>query len=279
MKDKTHLVSYNGRTFDWPVLANRFILNGWRSNGREPGHLDFLHPSRALWKNTLPSCRLGMVEGARLGIHRVEDVPGSMAPTLYFQYLSDGNPAHLHGVYSHNEKDILTLAALAVHFGLLLSDAAAMGTIAENEELFRTAGWLELHGEQLAAEQLFDQLAERIDESEADNSWRLALAARYKRAGRFDRALPQWRTFAESTELAVAPRIEAHLELAMYYEHRDKQLPIALTYAERALELALRRGRLTSDKAKREAERAALQHRIARLRDKASRERQAYRFD
>lgn len=270
MKDKSHLVSYNGRTFDWPVLANRFILNGWRKSGQPPGHLDFLHPSRALWRKTLPSCRLSAVEEARLGVRREEDVPGSLAPTLYFQYLSDGNPEHLQGVYAHNEKDILTLASLSVHFGRLLDGEGDEESSMESEELFRTAAWLEQHGLTEVAERLFERLTEREEAGEA--GWRLPLAARYKKAGRLERALPLWRKFADAAEEAAAPAIEAHVELAMYYEHRDKQLLMALTYAEKALELAVRRGVLARDKAKRDAERAALQHRIARLRNKVSRD-------
>ncbi|MFB9275112.1 ribonuclease H-like domain-containing protein [Cohnella cellulosilytica] len=273
LQDKTHVVSYNGRTFDWPVLANRFILNGWRSSGPGPGHLDFLHPSRALWRNTLPSCRLSAVEEGRLGIRREEDVPGSLAPALYFQYLSDGNPEHLHGVYAHNEKDILTLASLAVHFGRLLDGDGDEEATLGSEELFRTAGWLEQHGLSEVAERLFERLAEREEAGEA--GWSLPLAARYKKIGRYERALPLWRRFAEAANNVSAPRVEAHIELAMHYEHRDKQLLTALTYAEKALELAVRRGVLARDKAKRDAERAALQHRIARLRDKVSRERKS----
>lgn len=275
MKDKTHLVTYNGRTFDWPVLVNRFILNGWRQSGQEPGHLDFLHPSRALWRNTLPSCRLSMVEEARLGIQRGHDVPGSLAPALYFQYLSDGNASHLHGVYTHNEKDILTLASLSVHFGLLLSGVPDPDTIetTEAEELFRTAIWLELHGITEAAERLYVQLSEMDDVGADGGGWPLALAARHKRAGQHDRALPLWRKSAEMAENSAVPKVDAHVELAIYYEHRDKQLLMALTYAEKALELAHRRARLHSDAAKRKEEKESLQHRVARLRDKASRER------
>ncbi|RED60299.1 ribonuclease H-like domain-containing protein [Cohnella lupini] len=273
MKDKSHLVTYNGRTFDWPVLVNRFILNGWRRSGPEPGHLDFLHPARALWRNTLPSCRLSMIEEARLGIHREHDVPGSLAPSLYFQYLSDGNPVHLHGVYAHNEKDILTLASLSVHFGLLLSGNVQPDDIeaTEGEELFRTACWLEQHGLTEASERMFSLLPDMkgID----DGGWGLALAARYKRAGRHELALPIWRKSAAKAEASALPKLEAHIELAMYYEHREKQLPTALSYAEKALELTQRRSRLISSAAKRKEEKDGLQHRVARLREKVSRER------
>ncbi|MCD9020999.1 ribonuclease H-like domain-containing protein [Cohnella silvisoli] len=274
MKDKSHLVTYNGRTFDWPVLVNRFILNGWRRSGPEPGHLDFLHPSRALWRNTLPSCRLSIVEEERLGIQREHDVPGSMAPALYFQYLSDHNPIHLHGVYAHNEKDVLTLASLAVHFGKLLGgisrDAEDEGP--EGEELFRTACWLEKHGNTESAERLFDLLGDR-EELGDGSGWSLALAARYKRAGQHERALPLWRKSAEKAENSALPKLDAHVELAIYYEHRDKQLLTALTYAEKALELAHMRARLSRDSASRNEEKEALLRRVTRLRDKVSRER------
>lgn len=274
MKDKTHLVTYNGRTFDWPVLVNRFILNGWRQSGQEPDHLDFLHPSRALWRNTLPSCRLSMVEEARLGIQRGHDVPGSLAPSLYFQYLADGNGQHLHGVYAHNEKDILTLASLCVHFGLLLSGNAAIEDREdlEGEELFRTACWLEQHHRADTAERLFARLSEMEDVAEG-GGWSLALASRYKRAGQHELALPLWRRAANKAESSSLPKLDAHVELAIYYEHRDKQLLTALNYAEKALELSLRRARLISNAAKRQEEKEALQRRVARLKDKASRER------
>jgi uncharacterized protein len=274
MKMKSHLVTYNGRTFDWPVLVNRFILNGWRRSGPEPGHLDFLHPSRALWRNTLPSCRLSIVEEARLGILRSNDVPGALAPAMYFQYLNDHNPNHLHGVYTHNEKDVLTLASLAVHFGLLLSgmpkEDETVGL--EGEELFRTACWLEKHGNLVFAERLFSKLNE-LEDTDNSGSWSLALAARYKRAGQYERALPLWKRSAKKAEITSLPKLDAHVELAIYYEHRDKQLLMALSYAEKALELVLRRSTMSRDAAKRKEEREALQHRVARLRNKVSLEK------
>lgn len=271
MNNKSHLVTYNGRTFDWPVLVNRFILNGWRRSGPEPGHLDFLHPSRALWRNTLPSCRLSMIEEARLGIRREHDVPGSMAPALYFQYLSDENPSHLHGVYAHNEKDVLTLASLAIHFGLLLGGFPKEQDQGwpKGEELFRTACWLEQHGNTADAERLFGML-NGLEETGDGSGWSLSLAARYKRTGQYDLALPLWMRSAEKAEKSVLPKLEAHIELAIYYEHRAKQCLMALTYAEKALELVNRRSRMSRDAAKRKEEKEALLHRVTRLRKKAN---------
>ncbi|TJY44226.1 hypothetical protein E5161_02215 [Cohnella pontilimi] len=272
----THLVTYNGRTFDWPVLVNRFILNGWRRSSAEPGHLDLLHPSRALWKYTLPTCRLSTVEEERLGIIREQDVPGSLAPELYVRYLGDGNPEHLYGVYVHNEKDVLTLASLAVHFGHLLG--GGLGTAAEEptdaEERFRTGAWLEQHGQPSEAERLYDLLAEATEQGEGGGEigWRLALAAKYKRLGSLHRAVPMWEQAASLAEASRLPRLEAHLELAMYYEHRLKDFASALRYAESALGLARRRASLVRLSAAGRQERERLERRVNRLKRKLLRE-------
>src|SRR5690606_25250317 len=97
----SHLVTYNGKSFDWPLLANRYVLNRMAEGPAELEHLDLLYIARSLWKNSLDSCRLSRVEEARLGIMREGDVPGSLVPTLYFQYLTDGDFTPLEGVFRH----------------------------------------------------------------------------------------------------------------------------------------------------------------------------------
>ncbi|MDG0789561.1 ribonuclease H-like domain-containing protein [Cohnella ginsengisoli] len=262
----THLVTYNGRSFDWPVLTSRFVLNGWRPSGVEPGHLDFLHPSRALWKNTLPSCRLSRIEEDRLGIVRGEDVPGSLAPELYMKYLSDGDASHLRGVYIHNERDILTLASLTVHFGGVLEGrlGAEWALPEEPEELFRTAAWLADHGGEQHAERLFAAL---IAEGTPGGRWLLPAAARLKRLGRHDEAAGLWERAARLAESRLLPSAEAHIELSMHYEHRRREPGIALDYASRALDLLQRRTSLRQSDRMR-AELDAIRHRLARLRRK-----------
>ncbi|WP_176220879.1 ribonuclease H-like domain-containing protein [Cohnella massiliensis] len=272
MANRTHLATYNGRTFDWPVLVNRFILNGWRRTGPEPGHLDFLHPSRALWRNTLESCRLSRIEEEKLEIDRGEDVPGSLAPALYMQFLNDGDADGLQGVYRHNERDVLTLATLAVHFGALLADGEEEGADdfeapAGAEELYRTAAWLETHGAAKKSARLYALLA--ASEEPQTARWWLPVAAHYKRLGRFDLAVPLWRRTAERAERAAIPSYDAHIELAMHYEHRLKDYGGALELAERALDLALRRPPAAGGAARSRQEREELQRRIERLRRKS----------
>ncbi len=272
----THLVTYNGRSFDWPVLESRFILNGWRRKGSAPGHLDFLHPSRALWRNTLPSCRLGTVEEQRLGIVRGYDVPGALAPELYMRFLRDGDPSHLQGVFVHNEQDVLTLSSIAIHFGQLLGGGlgSAVPDPVDAEERFRTGAWLERHGRADEARRLYDLLAEdtALSTVHGRGDWQLLLADKYKRMGHWVRALSLWEQAAAEAETARLPRLDAHTELAMYYEHRAKDYEAALNYALKAHTLIQRRMQaLRSSSVVSREERARLDRRIDRLRRKLER--------
>ncbi|UVI27678.1 ribonuclease H-like domain-containing protein [Paenibacillus spongiae] len=266
----THLATYNGRTFDWPVLHNRFILNGFRQFKWEPIHIDLLHPSRSVWRNTLVSCKLSHVEEERLGITREDDVPGSLAPAIYFQFLADGNPRPLHGVFRHNEIDMVSLACLAIRFGHLLSDG--LGSRVPHpegvEELLRTGLWLEKMKGASCAEPLFERL---INDDQAPPSVYLALAERDKKCGNWPRAVLLWQKVVYAAEMAAWPGWGAHIELAMYHEHKTKQFDSALSLAEEALALALRRYSGLRLDAKRRAEVEGLRKRIDRLRTKIGR--------
>jgi uncharacterized protein YprB with RNaseH-like and TPR domain len=266
----THLVTYNGRTFDWPVLQSRFIMNGFRGFAWEPVHIDLLHPSRSVWRNTLASCKLSRVEEERLGIHRESDIPGSEAPAIYFQFLAEGNPEPLLGVFKHNETDMLSLACLAIRFGHLLSERLklAFPHSAEPEELLRTGLWLDKMGALGAAEELFARV-ERDERSDA--ACLCLLAERDKKCGNWLRAVLLWQKAVQAAERVSWPDWEAHIELAMYYEHKTKQFDMALTLAETALELAQRRYSSVRLDAKRRAELDAIRKRVDRLRAKTGR--------
>ena len=260
------LATYNGRTFDWPVLESRFILNGFGRTVWTPLHLDFLHPSRSVWRNTLASCRLSHVEEERLGIVRRDDVPGSLAPSIYFQFLADGDPRPLAGVFHHNETDMLSLASLAIRFGHLLS--GGLGTAVpfpdEPEEMVRTGLWLERMGHAAAAAALFERASGNED---IGYSTLIALAARDKKAGNWRRAVLLWQRAALAAASGATYSCEAHIELAMFYEHKMKDYESALAYAEGAFEL-IQRHPLLHRGGRQRAELEALRKRRDRLRRK-----------
>ena len=108
------LVSFNGASFDLPLLRSRWSLVG-RSFPQRP-HRDNLHRSRRLWKRLLESCRLGRLEETVLGIRRVDDVPGALVPALWFDYLRQGATPNfaepLEGVLRHHAQDVYSLLCL-----------------------------------------------------------------------------------------------------------------------------------------------------------------------
>jgi len=267
-----YLVTYNGRTFDWPLIQSRFIMNGFGSKVWEPLHLDFLHPSRSIWRNTLVSCKLSYVEEERLGVFREDDLPGSEAPGRYFAYLADGDPKPLLDVFRHNEIDMLSLAALAIRFGHLLAGriGSAVPMPTEPEELVRTGLWLERMGEMSSAAPLLDNVR-RV--SEASPSVWNRLAERDKRLGQWEDAISLWNKAASAAERSSIPDWNAHIELSMYYEHKMKDVSQALIYARSALELALEQPLSGRADSKLRKEIDALRHRLDRLTRKASKQR------
>lgn len=105
-----HFVSYNGKSFDYPLLCSKAALHGVELDW--PLQADLLYPSRRLWRSLLPNCSLGTIESRVLEIKRLLDVPGSQIPDLYYHYLKSGRPLTLAGVFAHHSQDITTLALL-----------------------------------------------------------------------------------------------------------------------------------------------------------------------
>jgi len=275
----THMVSYNGRTFDWPILKNRYVLNRLQLDDKALLQLDLLYPSRSLWRNTLPSCRLSKVEESRLGFERADDVPGSLAPTLYFHYLAEKDPAVLQGVFVHNEHDIVTLAALSIHFGRLLGGEPGLAEPLQHladielEEMYRTGLWLDKMGRKALADIYLDTLYTRLLAEEPvlqtnEEPALQSLAAFYKKNGQEARAVVLWKRWVEAKQASLVLQLEPYMELAKYYEHREKNLREALRYAEEAWTKLWRRRSLQRGSGKQREFEEALEHRIRRLKEK-----------
>jgi uncharacterized protein YprB with RNaseH-like and TPR domain len=104
------MVSYNGKCFDSQILKTRCLMNGIIPP--EYHHADLLHPSRRLWKKLLPDCSQGTVETEILGLDRTGDIPGAMAPEIWFSFLKNGDACPLLEICEHNRRDIAGLAAI-----------------------------------------------------------------------------------------------------------------------------------------------------------------------
>jgi uncharacterized protein YprB with RNaseH-like and TPR domain len=105
------LVTFNGRSFDIPYIADRLFYYGLPSLPDTP-HFDLLHPARRLWKQVVPDCRLSTLETRILNIVRDEDLPGALVPEWYCTYMETKNPGPLIPIVDHNRQDVVSLAFL-----------------------------------------------------------------------------------------------------------------------------------------------------------------------
>lgn len=258
LAEKAGLVTFNGRTFDLPLLESRFIMNRMATDLRERPHIDLLPPARRLWRSRLGSCALGALEGSLLGLRRSqEDVPGWLIPSLYNNYLRSGDARQLVGVFYHNQIDMVSMVTLAARVARQISQPDPAD---HPIDLYSLGKWQADLGLVAPAEQNL-RLAAQGDlplELYHKNLHRLGLLL--KQNGRSAEAIPLWQQIAATSFDDVA----AHVELAKYYEWHSKELSQAASWSERALELVQswgRRGQL-------HPVRAELEHRLARLRRK-----------
>ena len=223
------LVTFNGGTFDLPLLETRFVL-GRRRWPPSPVHLDLLRPARKVWLTTLPDCRLATLERDILGRLREDDVPGAIIPALYFQYLRTRRAHPLARVLAHNRDDILAVVALLGWFasaldapnGLAPRELLGLGRLWETRDVDRALAY---YREALGAG-LSGMAAHWAS---------LRIAAWEKRRERWDAACALWESAVTAETFDPRP----WEELAKFHEHRARDLAAAHRVVTTALDRAL----------------------------------------
>jgi len=234
------LVTFNGKSFDWPLLETRYRMSRKISVPTPRAHLDFLHPARNLWRLRLGSVRLSELERHVLGWDRGADVLSGQIPQVYFDYLRGGPPERLVPVLNHNQMDLRGLAALSSRILSLLSDAESIG---ENGlELFGVSRICEKRGEHSRARELYQKSIATFLPAETDRAARRSLARLAKREGDFDLACELWRDAAGNSRHGY----EAYEQLAIYYEHKARNPEQARQIVLRAID-ELRRANQVGD--------------------------------
>ncbi len=220
-------VTFNGRSFDLPLLRNRIRYNlrflpdfarGVPLLHERAPHLDLLMPARRLWKRRLQSCRLANLEQQVLQFVRTEDdVPGRLIPQMYIDYLRSGDARPLQRVFYHNREDIVSMVALADH----LTRAFGSQTGAVQKVELPPADWIALgiSYDNQGRNDLAESAYRRALEFTADPHDRAELFARLarllKRQGRWQEAADAWQAWLSSTP-GVDPT--PFIELAKYCE-------------------------------------------------------------
>ena len=234
LEGSSAMVSFNGRRFDLPLLETRFTLSRLPPPAVGLPHLDLLYPARRLFRHRLPSCRLGVIEEALLGVRRQDDVPGWAVPGLYFDYLRSRRPEDLAGVFDHNALDILSLVALLAYVGRLTG-----GEVPDDPaDCLALGRWDEAEGRLAQATTMYEAVLQggACAAQETRSSARQRLARLYRRLGRWDELVGLWRAAAEQ-QGAVRQRIEALVALAVIEEHRRRDYAAAEALTRRALRL------------------------------------------
>ncbi len=272
------VVTYNGKLFDVPVLETRYRLARVRwpyetspaaraagLDGERPvTHLDLLYPARQMWKVRWVSARLLDLESGLLGYERAEDVPGSLIPQLYFDYLRSGDEGPLAGVFRHNVEDVVTLAALAAR----LLQLAAQPEAGDSLEQFTLGRLFERAREFDRARVLYEQaLADSLPE-EIASAARYRLALLCKRQRDYRRALALWQELAQADSAgADGTTLAVYEELAICYEHRLDDREAAAEVTQHALaQLDYRLNDAALERARFRRVRRRFAHRLARLR-------------
>jgi hypothetical protein len=260
------LVTFNGKSFDWPLIETRYRMTRTIHPPAPGAHIDFLHPARLLWRTRLPSVRLTELERHVLGWNRGKDLVSDLIPQVYFNYLRGGPPEPLVSVFHHNQMDLRGLAGLASRTVSLLDQPELHGQDAL--ELYGVSRICERRGEPARARALYERSIASDLPPETERVARQSLARLAKRQGDFSFACQMWEKMLGNSREGI----EAYEQLAIYYEHHAREPNRAAALAHKALvELrnANRLGLIASGAYCQS--RARFEQRLARLERKAGR--------
>jgi uncharacterized protein YprB with RNaseH-like and TPR domain len=184
-------LTYNGRSFDIPVLAARCTVNRLDATSVEPRlHGDLLGPVRRLFRERLGACTLRHAEMSLLNHHRVDDVPGIEAPGRYRAWLRGARPGILAGVVEHNLQDIVSTVVVGARLAAHVSGERIRPAHAADP--YHLARHLQRHGLADAAEtELRSAIEAGIDPWARQAAHRLAL--HLQRRGAMGEARDLWR--------------------------------------------------------------------------------------
>ena len=237
MAERRVLVTFNGKSFDWPLLETRYRMTRSIKPPVPRAHLDFLHPARNLWRLRLGSARLPELERHVLGWNRGADIVSELIPSMYFDFLRGGAPEPLVPIFHHNQMDLRGLAAVAMRVLALLGNPEQHGHDAL--ELFGVSRICERRGD-VRARDLYERSITAELPEDAERKARRSLALLAKRAGDLRQAEELWAKMLGGSREGL----EAYEQLAIHYERRARDHHRAAELAREALKLLRKSSRI-----------------------------------
>lgn len=278
LAERRVLVTFNGKSFDWPLLETRYRMTRQISPRAPRAHLDLLHPARQLWRLHLASLRLTELERHVLGWDRGPDLWSQMIPQIYFDYLRGGPVEPLVEVFRHNQMDLRGLAALAGRIVSLLECAEQAD--GDALELYGVGKLLRRRGELPTARAVFERALGAGLPRSLDRVARRELARLAKRERDFARATALWKELiGERLQPSRAPTtdnlgdtIDAYEQLAIYYEHQAREPERAAELTRAALaDLRAARCHPDAEPSRLRRMQVRLEHRLRRVTQKSGR--------
>lgn len=212
IRDDDILLSYNGKSFDAPLLNARYRLAGLVDPFEKLRHLDLLHPIRRYFRRTWPNCRLNSVERYLLGFRRVDDLPGSEAPQVWFEWLRFGIAQRLKDVLKHNEFDVLSMGVIFP----MIEDIENRPHLYQADILAVAKHHLRCDDPLRAMHLLREHIDVLCDQGLSE------LAGLLRRFKYWDEAIEIWKRLAMGGDLVSIEN------LAKYYEHQARDYPAAI---------------------------------------------------
>jgi hypothetical protein len=229
------VVTYNGKTFDLPLIETRYSLHRLQTPFAGLPHLDMLHPARRMWREPESACRLITLEQTLCGYVREGDVAGFEIPARYFHYVHAGDARPLAAVFEHNRLDLVSLALVTARAAQLLDEGAAGARTAR--EALGMGRLYERGGMMPEAKSCFARATELEDDEELIAEALRAYAVVSRRLRQYEDAAAAWRRVLG---LPVCSRLiarEASEALAVHLEHRRRDLISARDFAVRLLDV------------------------------------------
>jgi uncharacterized protein len=239
------LVTFNGKSFDWPLLKTRFQMSRAAAIPEPVAHLDMLYPARQLWRLSLKSVALAQLEQHVLQFDRGRDIPSETIPQRYFDFLRGGPPEPIAEVFRHNQMDLCGLALLALRIHAILADPEK--SVCGAGELFGISRLLQRRGDEPLAGRIYGRALVGGLPKAAEQIAQRELAFLAKRSRNYELSNELWEKLLDDT----VPGLRAYEQLAIYYEHQAGLLGKAAELSREALiklQGAFQSGRLPSSK-------------------------------